>query len=192
MNKSELRKIYLGKRQMLSPQERGTASAKIAANFFRDFDFGKIHVLHCFIPIERFNEVDTRPIFQHIWSEFPQIQTVVPRVNHETEELESLKYGPEVELVQSRWDIQEPVHDEYVEPNKIDMVLVPLLCLDRRGHRVGYGKGYYDRLLRRCRPDCIKIGLSIFEPIDKIDDAHEGDVTLDLGITPTCTIDFQS
>jgi 5-formyltetrahydrofolate cyclo-ligase len=175
---------------MLSPDERETASARITANFFRDFDLTGLRFLHCFIPIERFNEVDTRPIFQRIWSEFPRIQTVVPRVNHETEELESLKYGPDVELLPSHWQIHEPSHDEGIEPNEVDMVLVPLLCFDLLGNRVGYGKGYYDRLLRRCRPDCSKIGLSMFDPVEKIDDAHGGDVTIDFGITPIASIDL--
>jgi len=184
MTKSELRKLYLAKRQMMSPAERESISAQIAAIFFGNFDLAAIRCLHCFIPIERFNEVDTRPIFQRIWSDFPHIQTVVPRVNHETEELESLKYGPDVELVESRWQIGEPAHNQHVEPGEIDMVLVPLLCFDRRGHRVGYGRGYYDRFLGRCRADCRKIGLSMFEPVDEISDSHAKDVTLNFAVTP--------
>ena len=70
------------------------------------------------------------------------------------------------------------------------MVLVPLLCFDRSGHRVGYGKGYYDRFLRKCRADCKKIGLSMFDPVDEITDAGESDVRLDLVITPTATVSF--
>lgn len=190
MTKSELRKIYLGKRQMLSFPERETASAHIAARLFREFDLSKVRVLHCFIHIERFGEVDTRPIFQDIWSKFPNIQTVVPRVNHETEELDSLKYGHDTELVHGRWQIGEPAHHDHVEPAEIDMVLVPLLCFDRSGHRVGYGKGYYDRFLRKCRADCKKIGLSMFDPVDEITDAGESDVRLDVVITPTATVSF--
>ena len=59
------------------------------------------------------------------------------------------------------------------------MVLVPGVCFDRDGHRVGYGKGFYDRFLKTCRPDCVKIGLSFFEPVEKIDDVHNGDIALD-------------
>src|SRR5262249_34070605 len=102
----------------------------------------------------------------------------------------SLKYGPDVELAENRWQISEPVHDERVDANEIDMVFIPLLCFDRYGHRVGYGKGYYDRFLRACRHDCIKVGLSDFEPVDKISDAHEGDVKLDAAVTPSATINF--
>jgi 5-formyltetrahydrofolate cyclo-ligase len=190
MTKSELRKSYLAKRQMLTMAEREAISAEIASSFFRGFDPSSVKVLHCFIPIQRFAEVDTRPIFQRIWSEFPHIQTVVPRVNHDMEQLESLKYGPDVELAESRWRISEPVHDERVDTRVIDMVLIPLLCFDRQGHRVGYGKGYYDRFLRECRDDCKKIGLSSFDQVDAISDAHEGDVKLDAAITPAGTINF--
>jgi len=192
MTKSKLRKIYLGKRQMLSVAECETASTHIAARVFSDLDLSRINVVHCFIPIVRFAEVDTRPIFQGIWSKFPEVQTVVPRVDHETGELESLKYGHDTELVSSRWQIGEPAHNDRVEPSKIDMVLVPLLCFDQRGHRVGYGRGYYDRFLRKCRPDCQKIGLSIFDAVDEISDAGESDVRLDFAVTPTATFEFKN
>jgi len=192
MTKSELRKIYLAKRQMLAPSEREANSAEITSNFFANFDLTDINFLHCFIPIERFAEVDTRPIFQRVWTDHPHVQTVVPRVDHESEELESLKYGPDVELVESRWNIGEPTHNEHVRADLIDMVLVPLLCFDRAGHRVGYGRGYYDRFLRSCRDDCIKLGLSMFEPVDEISDAHENDVRLDVAVDPNKTYDFRA
>lgn len=184
MTKSELRKIYLDKRIALSPEENTAESLQIADLFFEKIDLSAISYLHCFISAKKFNEVDTRPIFQRVWSGFPHIQTVVPRVNHETEVLESLKYGPDIELVHNRWQIGEPAHDERVEPQDIDIVIVPLVCFDRHGHRVGYGKGFYDRFLNRCRDDCLKVGLSFFDPVEKIDDAHTGDVRLDFGITP--------
>ena len=95
---------------------------------------------------------------------------VVPRVDHETNEMKSLKFSSDTQLVRSAWEIEEPVHDETVADAEIDMVLTPGVCFDRVGHRVGYGKGFYDRFLKRCRPDCLKIGLSYFEPVDKIDE----------------------
>ena len=45
-------------------------------------------------------------------------------------------------------------------------------------------KGFFDRYLKGCREDCIKIGFSYFEPLDSIDDANEFDVPLDFCITP--------
>ncbi len=184
MNKSELRKIYLVRQRSFSPDERLSNSGQIAEHFFETFDLKKITFLHCFIAIEKFNEIDTTLIFKRLWKEFPHVQTLVPRVDFESKEIQNLKFTLDTELVKNIWDIHEPSHDEYVVAQEVDMVLVPGVCFDEQGHRVGYGKGFYDRFLKKCRPDCVKIGLSYFEPVERIDDMHEGDTTLDYCVTP--------
>jgi 5-formyltetrahydrofolate cyclo-ligase len=184
MTKAELRKIYLEKQIALSPAERNEKSGQILMHFFSGFDLNRIAFLHCFLPIERTNEIDTKPIFEKIWSEFPHMETLVPRVNFETNEIENLKFSARTELVQNQWLIHEPSHNELVETEKIDMVLVPLLCFDAQGARVGYGKGFYDRFLKNCRKDCLKIGLSYFEEVDEIKDRQDFDVKLNFCVTP--------
>ena len=192
MLKSELRKIYLSRQRSLSPDERRDKSRRIAALFFQKFDLTKIKYLHCFLPIEKFNEIDTSYIFEKIWREFPHIETLVPRVNFQTDEMENLKYTPETEMLKNVWQIDEPAHDERIETGKIDAVLVPLLCFDERGFRIGYGKGFYDRFLKNCRADCLKIGLSYFAPVEKISDTNKFDIKLDHSITPVCDLGFLS
>ena len=64
------------------------------------------------------------------------------------------------------------------------MVLVPLLCFDENGYRVGYGKGFYDRYLKQMNSKTIKIGLSLFPPVKLITDTSDWDVKLDFCITP--------
>lgn len=184
MTKVELRKIYLEKQIALSPAERDKRSAQILKQFFANFDLSRIDFLHCFQPIQRTNEIDTKPIFEKIRREFPNIETLVPRVNFETNEIENLKFTHETELIQNQWQIHEPSHNETVKTEKIDLVLVPLLCFDKRGFRAGYGKGFYDRFLQHCRKDCLKIGLSYFEAVDEIEDAQDFDVKLDFCVTP--------
>ena len=184
MTKAELRANYLTKRKAISPQDRSANSGAICANFFAAFDLALVKYLHVFLPIERLNEVDTRLIIEKIWKEHPHIQTVVPRVNGETDEIENLRFSANTELIENAWGIEEPGHSELVESHRIDLVLVPGLCFDRTGHRVGYGKGFYDRLLAKCRPDCLKIGVSYLEPVEKIDNVYEGDVQVDFVITP--------
>ena len=184
MTKSELRKIYLAKQRALSAEERSDRSRKIAALFFRTCDLSRLKVLHSFIPIEKFKEVDTRIILHRIWVDYPQIQVVVPRVDFETNEIASVKFGRDTAVAPNSWDIEEPTHDEFVMPEEVDIVLVPGLYFDRNGHRVGYGKGFYDRFLRQCRADCMKIGLSYFEASEKIDDVHDGDVRMDAVVRP--------
>ena len=55
---------------------------------------------------------------------------------------------------------------------------------DLQGNRVGYGKGYYDRFLSKCKEDVIKVGLSFLSPIDCIEDVDFFDKKLDFCITP--------
>ena len=184
MTKSELRQIYLQKMRSLSTVERSEKSEKIAEKFIQQLTSDSPMIVHCFIAIEKFNEIDTTYIFRRIWKEFPQVITVVPRVDLETGEMTHLKFTPDTELVKNVWGIYEPDHNEYVDANAIDIVLVPLLCFDNELHRVGYGKGFYDRFLMNCRPDRKKTGLSFFGPIDLIEDIHEADIALDLCITP--------
>ncbi|MBU3714597.1 MAG: 5-formyltetrahydrofolate cyclo-ligase, partial [Ferruginibacter sp.] len=59
------------------------------------------------------------------------------------------------------------------------------------GYRVGYGKGYYDRFIKKyCIENVLKIGFSFFEPIDEIADIHEHDVCMDYCITPETIYSF--
>jgi 5-formyltetrahydrofolate cyclo-ligase len=184
MKKAELRKFYLTKQKNLSPAERIEKSRAVAEHFFRFFDLTAIEYLHCFIPIEKFNEIETALIFQKIWLDFPNIKTLAPRVNFQTAEIENLKSTPETELIENSWQIGEPGGNELIETEKVDLVLAPLLCCDLEGSRVGYGNGFYDKFLRRSRPNCLKIGLSYFPPTAIISDVNEYDVKLDYCVTP--------
>ncbi len=184
MTKAELRKIYLAKQKSLSLFERKQKSEQITDGFFVNLDLNKINFLHCFLPIEKFNEIDTNFIFQKIWRDFPQIETLVPRINLQTDKIENLIFAPETEIVKNAWEIFEPTNNESIETEKIDVVLIPLLCFDARGFRVGYGKGFYDKFLKNCRVDCLKIGLSYFEPVAEIADLQEFDVQIDFCVTP--------
>ena len=178
--KSELRKTYLEKRKHLSEQQVDESSRVIADMLFTEFDFARLSVVHCFISIAKFNEVDTGVIFERIWNEYPNVHTAVPRVDNVSGELEHFYYDRDTVMVKNAWGIEEPSGAERVDPKDVDLVIVPLLCFDERGYRVGYGKGYYDRFLRECRADCVTAGVSFFPPEIEIKDVHDGDFALDM------------
>ena len=184
MKKSELRKIFFERRMALSAAERAEKSSLISELFFTAVDLAGLKTVHSFIPMVDRGEVDTSLIIHELWAKRPEVQIVVPRIDPETGELESFAYTAETELRENRWGVREPAGGEPADPQDIDLVIVPLLCFDGRGYRVGYGKGYYDRFLSRCRPDCINAGVSFFPPIEQIDDLHAGDLPVDLTITP--------
>ncbi len=105
MTKANLRDIYLVRQRNLSPAERFGKSKQISNGFFQAFDLSEVNFLHCFIAIEKFNEIDTKLIFQKMWCAFPCIQMLVPRVNFQTGNIENLKFTPETELVKNAWEI---------------------------------------------------------------------------------------
>lgn len=192
MTKSELRKHYLEKRKGLNAVAVAEMSLLIADHLFTSFDLSVIKTLHCFISISKFNEIDTSIIFQKVWSDFPDIDTLAPRMDRSIDELEHLPHTAASETLENSWGIREPAGTQKADPKKIDLVLVPLLCFDERGFRVGYGKGYYDKFLARCRPDCLKIGLSFFPPVERIDDIHGGDVPLNGCVTVDSVYRFEA
>ena len=184
MKKSELRTIYLEKQKSLQSAERNEKSALVVRHLFENFDFSKTRFLNCFITLEKNNELDTFEIFQRIWREFSNVTTCAPRINYEMNLLENVVAAPTTKYVQNKWGILEPEGDDFVEPQKLDVVLVPLIAFDAAGFRCGYGKGFYDKFLRKCRADCRKIGLSLFPPVEKIEDIEDFDVPLDSCVTP--------
>ena len=64
------------------------------------------------------------------------------------------------------------------------------MIFDHQGHRVGYGKGYYDRFLGECNRYTLKVGLSFFDPVSKIEDIDTNDIALDYAVTPRETYAF--
>jgi len=184
MTKIELRQSSLARRKALSPAESAAKSRRIALNFFECVDLSKTEVLHCFIPIKKFNEVDTSLIICSLWTTEPEMITAAPKVDAETGEMECYVYSAETELAKDMYGVYEPSAGDPVDPEMIDVVIVPGLAFDRMGHRVGYGKGFYDRFLKRCRADCLKVGVDFFDPVDEIPDIHDGDTALNACITP--------
>lgn len=183
MTKPELRKTYLQERKEISSSAYIELNHRMLDQFFQHIDLSAVKILHTFLPLKKNKEPDTEMIIARIQNEFPAIRLCVPRIHSAADRLESFFFEGMHQMAENAWGILQPITGTPLNPDKIDMVLVPLLVFDQAGHRVGYGKGYYDRFLANCRPDCCKVGLSFFPPVDKIQ-THAGDVPLDCCVTP--------
>jgi len=76
-----------------------------------------------------------------------------------------------------------------IKASKLKVIFVPLLAFDKVGHRVGYGKGFYDGFLKNC-PNAMKIGLSFFGAEEKIKYIQPNDIALDYCLTPNQIYQF--
>jgi 5-formyltetrahydrofolate cyclo-ligase len=186
MIKAELRSGFRQKRQALSEAEWQNRCEAISALFFTSFLSNPVSVIGTFLPIESQKEVNTWLIIWRLWEEFPQVRVAAPVTDLVAGTLENYEITPETVFTKNRYNIPEPLPNSLsiLHPLSFTSILVPLLAFDQTGNRVGYGGGFYDRFLTQCRPDCLKIGLSLFDPVERIDDVYEGDIPLNFCITP--------
>lgn len=115
---------------------------------------------------------------------------VFPRVNGET--LEFVQVESSAELVPGAFGVKEPKGCKLVPVEAIDLVVVPGVVFDQRGHRLGYGRGYYDRALAKCQSQCIKVGLAYdFQLVEELP-AVDHDETLSVIVTESQTLNFSA
>ena len=180
-NKKELRLKSKTLRNALSENEIEEMSLAVA-NKILTLPIWEKTYFHIFLPITEQKEVNTEFILHLLSGKDKEI--IVSKADFETRNMTHFLLTDNTRIKKNQYNIPEPIDGIEVPSNKIDVVFVPLLAFDKKGHRVGYGKGFYDKFLSECKPDVIKIGLSFFDPEELITDVFEGDVKLDYCVTP--------
>ena len=189
MTKQELRTKYLEQRKTLSPKQLEIISESICHRAFSNFQLEKKRI-SLFLPIERTKEINTYKIWEKAISFDAEV--AAPKINHNTNELKHILFESKDQLEIAKFGIPEPKKGRVIAAEHFDYVFIPLLAIDKNGYRVGYGKGYYDRFLKRCSPRCKFIGLNHFDDInEEISDLHAMDIKLDACITPNKIIRFE-
>ncbi|RTY76200.1 5-formyltetrahydrofolate cyclo-ligase [Flavobacterium sp. LS1R10] len=187
MNKTALRKKYKALRNFLSENEIEEKSLAVA-NKTLTLPLWEKTYFHIFLPITEQKEVNTEFILHILSGKDKEI--IVSKADFATRKMTHFLLTDNTRIKKNKYNIPEPVDGIEVPSTKIDVIFVPLLAFDKKGHRVGYGKGFYDKFLSECKPDAIKIGLSFFEPEELITDIFEGDIQLDYCVTPNQVYKF--
>lgn len=187
MNKRELRQKYKAKRQELTLDEIEDLSLAIANMTLKLPIWDKTY-FHLFLSIEEQKEVNTECLLHLLSGKDKEI--VISKSDFQTRKMTHFLLTDNTKIKKNEHLIPEPVDGLEVPSSKIDVVFVPLLAFDKNGHRVGYGKGFYDQFLSECKKEVIKVGLSFFDPEEQIADLFESDVTLDFCVTPTAIFKF--
>ena len=188
MLKSEIRALFKEKRKGLSFLEINRRSKQITDLILEQFKF-KDKQISIFLPIEKQREFDSYSLLQELIIQ--GAEPVISKSNFEDCSLNLYKYENTSQLEVNAFGIPEPKYGEIVSESLLSIVFVPLLAVDKNGNRVGYGKGFYDKLLAKCSPECFFIGISLFDEFVEIDDLNPFDIPLHCCFTPNRYYEFR-
>jgi 5-formyltetrahydrofolate cyclo-ligase len=181
MTKADLRIAYKLLRKNLTAEEVEDFSLKIA-NQLLNLPIWNHAFYHTFLSIIEHKEVNTEYILNILSGKDKHI--VISKSELSTSEMTHYLLTDSTRIKKNEWNIPEPINGISIDCKQIDVVFIPLLAFDLSGNRVGYGKGFYDTFLAKCKPETLKIGLSFFESENEISDVYEDDVKLNYCITP--------
>jgi 5-formyltetrahydrofolate cyclo-ligase len=187
MNKQGLREKYRDLRRQLAPGELEKLSEMIIEQALTHFQLSE-KTISLFLPIERQFEINTYLLWERAKNVGATV--AVPKANFETNDLKHYLFEHTDQLELNEKGIPEPKKGKVVAADKFDIVFVPLLAIDKKGNRVGYGQGFYDRFLKRCAPNCQFIGLHYFDLEDAVDDVLPTDIRLNALVMPEKIVRF--
>lgn len=177
MEKETLRKLMKERRKALTDREIAEKSAAVQKKLFSLPEFANAKTVMTYI--SAFREVSTDGIINRLFE--CKKRVAVPVSNTDSITLTPSYISGTAELVRGAYGIKEPSVIRECTVSDIDIIIVPGIAFDVRKNRMGFGKGYYDRLLYGS--DAIKIGLCYdFQLLDIIpSDKH--DIPMDIIIT---------
>lgn len=179
--KNALRKQMREKRQALSPALHAEKSKMIRQRLEKEAAFNQAKSVLTYLSTPE--EVDTHGIMKDLLAK--GITVYAPRITKDKLVLCKIDSWEDLEpgamgILEAREALPE------AKVQTVDLILVPGIAFDEHGHRIGYGKGYYDKLLKTIRG--YKVGLAFSEQMISEIPSEAHDVPLDLIITDSSSI----
>lgn len=186
MDKSAIRASMLQRRSTLLPDQAARLSHFAQQRLLATEFFATTSRLALYSPVR--NETATNNIFDEACRQGKQVY--YPRVTGES--LEFVQINGLAQLVVGSFGVLEPADNLEVGRQEPELILIPGVAFDRQGHRLGYGRGFYDRYLARCSGQVVRVGFSYsFQLCDSLPiSAH--DQALDVLVTDAETITWRS
>jgi 5-formyltetrahydrofolate cyclo-ligase len=183
--KKAIRTSVLNARDAMSSDQRARESIKMCESIIASTPYQRAKSVLAYASFG--SEIDTSLLLQHVLAEKKIL--VMPRVNKDTQQLQLHRVNHLHELVAGAWGIREPHADAKIvmpaEIEEIDFILVPGVAFDSAGFRIGYGKGFYDKLLSSVNPASTRLSAAFdCQIVDAVpNEIH--DERVDIIITPT-------
>lgn len=155
MNKKELRQKIRNVKQQYSSKQLEELSLDVLRNLWQCTQFQKAKTILMYYSLP--DEVNTHQAIQVLLAEKRKV--LLPVVISSTD-MELREFSSEKDLVLGKFNIMEPIGKLFPESEyeRIDLAVIPGMSFDKAGHRLGRGKGYYDRFLKKI-PHTYKIGI---------------------------------
>ena len=151
--KKILRKEILTKRKNIDIVEKEKMDRKISNKFYESKYYREAK--NIFIYISYDSEINTKEIINKALKDNKKIY--VPRTEFKTRLMDAVEITSLDNLIESEYGILEPSAEEaHINPNELDLIIVPGVAFDRNGGRMGYGAGFYDRYFKKINKDNIK------------------------------------
>lgn len=177
--KKELRNYYLDLRKAINIDE---ATMSILPLFKEWLQIVPYKTIGSYKTMQHLNELNVA-LFENVFiSQNPNTIIAYPTV-----EEDKMHFYTENEtsfIQKNKWNIDEIQNGTLVSAEEFDVIICPLLVCDKKGYRLGYGKGFYDRYLSKVKSNCLKIGIGCFEPIETMPEIYPHDIPLDIYFSP--------
>ncbi len=179
--KDKIRKEIILKRDLIPQDNRFWKDESIRHKLFSLPDFIKAKIIFIYASFR--SEVDTFSIIEHSLDTGKKI--ILPKVEKKERKLNLYEIKSLKEMKSGYMGINEPIPDESkrFKINEIDLIIVPGVCFDVYGNRIGYGGGYYDIILSEKKSDTPVIALSYEEQIIQEIPSEPHDIKVDIIIT---------
>ncbi|MFH0733395.1 MAG: 5-formyltetrahydrofolate cyclo-ligase [bacterium] len=184
--KSEARKLVVQRRMEHPETELKTKTKRIIERLSQTDDFIFAKTIHCYIA-SRPGEVDTRALIDFMVNYGKVV--IIPKLNKLKKEFRRCQFLDWEHITRNSEGYLEPQYGMDEDMSDIDLVLVPSLAVSLSGHRVGYGGGYYDKLLKQTFAPKIVLAFE-FQIFDYIE-SNVHDTRIDKIITERRIINIQ-
>lgn len=136
------------------------------------------------------NELPMEVVEDYLQEQSDAYTFAYPQAHFDTGSMEAFADDEALQWETARFGLEQPRSGHLLSPEAMDIVLVPLLAFDLQGYRLGYGKGFYDRYLARCRSTVLTIGFSWFAPVEVLPQLHPHDAPMRYCVTPQALYAF--
>ena len=175
IQKKELRKEIRARKRDIPVDELREMSRLLCKRLLANERLGNASTVMMYYPLG--DEVDVAPVIEQLAENGKTV--VLPQVTGEAE-MVLRRYTGKADLQEGAYGIMEPCGELFTDYEAIDVAIIPGMAFDRRGNRLGRGKGYYDRFLPLLPTRVYKIGVCF--PFQLLDDIpmEEHDKRVDL------------